>query len=209
MSQGYTKGIPIDTDATLSGNSDFVTASQKAIKTYVDNGNSNQTSQFNTKANLSGATFTGNVNAGILSASTLSASTIISGSTNLYNIFQTSTGFTPETIYIALSDETTQITTGTNKVTIYAPYAFSLSDVKVSLSQSGSALSTFNVKLTGTTIFSTKPTIDANEFTTATAATPRVITATTIPVDSKISFDIDTIGTGCAGAKIYLMGYRI
>lgn len=144
-----------------------------------------------------------------LSASTLSAATMISGSTNLYNIFATSTGFTPETIYVAISDETTQITTGTNKVTIYAPYAFTLSDVKVSLAQSGSAISTFNVKLTGTTIFSTKPTIDANEFTTATAATPRVITATTIPVDSKITFDVDGIGTGCAGAKVYLMGYRI
>jgi hypothetical protein len=145
-----------------------------------------------------------------LSANTLSAATIYSASTNLYNIFATSTGFTPETIYVALSDETTQITTGTNKVTIYAPYAFNLTDVKASLSQSGSTtITTFNVKLTGTTIFSTKSTIDINEFSTSTAATPRVITASTIPVDSKITFDIDTIGTGCAGAKIYLLGYRI
>lgn len=37
MSQGFTKGIPIDTDGTLSANSDFIVPSQKAVKTYVDN----------------------------------------------------------------------------------------------------------------------------------------------------------------------------
>ena len=36
MSQGYTKLLPIDTDGTLSQNSDFVVSSQKAVKTYVD-----------------------------------------------------------------------------------------------------------------------------------------------------------------------------
>ena len=37
MSQGYTKGIPIDTDGTLSADSDLLVPSQKAVKTYVDN----------------------------------------------------------------------------------------------------------------------------------------------------------------------------
>ena len=36
MSQGFTRDIPIDTDGTLSANSDFVVPSQKAVKTYVD-----------------------------------------------------------------------------------------------------------------------------------------------------------------------------
>ena len=36
MSQGFTKNIPIDTDGTLSANSDFIVPSQKAVKTYVD-----------------------------------------------------------------------------------------------------------------------------------------------------------------------------
>ena len=65
-----------------------------------------------------------------------------------------------------------------------------------------------NVKLTGTTIFSTKPTIDANEFSTNTAATPRVITATTVTKYDKISIDIDTTGVGATGAKLYLLGTR-
>ena len=36
MSQGFTKGIAISTDGTLSENSDLIVSSQKAIKTYVD-----------------------------------------------------------------------------------------------------------------------------------------------------------------------------
>lgn len=36
MTQGFTKGVPIDTDPTLAANSDQLVCSQKAIKTYVD-----------------------------------------------------------------------------------------------------------------------------------------------------------------------------
>lgn len=36
MAQGYTKGVPIDTDNTLTLNSDLLVPSQKAIKFYVD-----------------------------------------------------------------------------------------------------------------------------------------------------------------------------
>jgi len=35
MSQGYTRGTPIDTDPTLSANSDLVAPSQAAIVAYV------------------------------------------------------------------------------------------------------------------------------------------------------------------------------
>lgn len=140
-----------------------------------------------------------------------------------YNI----TGTTSNTVYIsnlsantlyvanfpcdlsfAISDETTQITTGTNKVTIYAPYAFTLTETQASLSQSGSAISTFNIKKNGSTIYTTKMTIDANEFSTGTAATPPVITGTSISKYDKLTVDIDTTGTGAAGAKIYLIGTR-
>lgn len=37
MTQGYTKALPLDTDTTLTANSDLLACSQKAIKTYVDN----------------------------------------------------------------------------------------------------------------------------------------------------------------------------
>ena len=35
--QGYTRGLVIDTDATLSANSNLVAPSQQAVKSYVDN----------------------------------------------------------------------------------------------------------------------------------------------------------------------------
>jgi hypothetical protein len=38
MGQGYTKGIPLDSDGTLALNSDFLIPTQKAVKTYVDTG---------------------------------------------------------------------------------------------------------------------------------------------------------------------------
>jgi hypothetical protein len=37
MAQGTTKGIPIDTDASFTANSDLLVPSQKAVKTYVAN----------------------------------------------------------------------------------------------------------------------------------------------------------------------------
>lgn len=37
MSQGFTRGIPISTDATMSANSDLVVPSQAAIVAYVAN----------------------------------------------------------------------------------------------------------------------------------------------------------------------------
>lgn len=36
MSQGFTKGVPVDTDVNLAANSDLLIPSQKAVKTYVD-----------------------------------------------------------------------------------------------------------------------------------------------------------------------------
>lgn len=38
MGQGYTKGIPLDSDGTLALNSDFLVPTQKAVKTYTDTG---------------------------------------------------------------------------------------------------------------------------------------------------------------------------
>jgi len=51
MSQGFTRGVPIDTDPTLSLDSDLVVPSQKAIKDYVDTGlNTKQNALTTTKS---------------------------------------------------------------------------------------------------------------------------------------------------------------
>ena len=109
---------------------------------------------------------------------------------------------------VAISDETTQITTGASKLTIYAPYDFTITEVIASLSTSGSTTSEFDVNLNGSSIFSTRPTVDANENTTGTAATPPVLSTTTVTKYDRLSYDIDVAGTGARGAKIYIVGTR-
>lgn len=112
---------------------------------------------------------------------------------------------------VAISDETTALTTGVAKVTFYAPYDFTLSDIFAGLSaQSTSGLPTFDVKKNGTTIFSTTLTIDANEDTSLTAATAYVFTTspTKFAKGDKITIDISTAGTGAKGAKLYFLGWK-
>jgi hypothetical protein len=51
MSQGFTRGVPIDTDPNLALDSDLVVPSQKAIKDYVDTGlNTKQDTLTDTKS---------------------------------------------------------------------------------------------------------------------------------------------------------------
>ena len=115
----------------------------------------------------------------------------------------------PESFIVALSDETTDLTTGTAKVTFRMPYAFTLTDVRISVktAPTGSVL-TVDINENGATILSTKLTIDATEKTSTTAATPVVISDTSLADDAEITFDIDTIGSTIAGAglKVYLIG---
>jgi len=114
-----------------------------------------------------------------------------------------------ESIIVAVSDETTAITTGTAKVTFRMPYAFTLTDVRASLGTvSTSGIPTVNIKESGVTIFSTKLTIDANEKTSTTAATPVVISDTSLADDAEMTIDIDVAGTGAKGLKVALIGYR-
>jgi len=114
-----------------------------------------------------------------------------------------------EVIGIAVSDEETALTTGTAKVTFRMPFAMTLTAVRASLSTaSTSGLPTFDINEGGTTILSTKLTIDANEKTSTTAATAAVISDSALADDAEITIDIDVAGTGAKGAKVYLIGRR-
>jgi hypothetical protein len=109
-------------------------------------------------------------------------------------------------IPIACSDETTAITAGTAKVTFRMPYAMTLTKVKASLTTaSTSGLVTVDVNKNGTSLFSTLLTIDANEKTSATAATAAVLATTALADDDEITIDIDVAGTGSKGLKVYLV----
>jgi hypothetical protein len=116
----------------------------------------------------------------------------------------------PVLLGFALSDETTALTTGAAKLTARAPFAFTLTAVRASLSTaSSSGIPTVDINEGGTTILSTKLTIDANEKTSTTAATAAVISDSAIADDAELTFDIDVAGTGAAGLKVWLIGTRV
>lgn len=115
----------------------------------------------------------------------------------------------PVAFGIACSDETTSITTGDGKAKFRLPHAMTLTAVRASLSTvSSSGLVTLDICENGTTVLSTALTIDANELTSTTAATPAVISDATLADDSEIRIDIDGAGTGAKGLKVWLIGTR-
>ena len=115
-------------------------------------------------------------------------------------------GQSVDVFVIAISDETTALATGTDKVTFRAPYSFTVTGVKASLTTvSSSGLPTFDINETGVTIMAvTKLTVDASEKTSTTAVTAAVVSDTAIANDAEITIDIDVAGTGAAGGKIYI-----
>jgi hypothetical protein len=70
MAQGTTRGVPIDTDDTLSNDSDLLVPSQKAIKAYVDNNINLGTV---TTVSVSTGTTGTDINASVTNASTTPA----------------------------------------------------------------------------------------------------------------------------------------
>ena len=119
-----------------------------------------------------------------------------------------------ESFIIAVSDETTALTTGTAKVTFRAPYALTLNPTSAPLPKanvntaSSSGVVTVDINKNGTSILSTKLTIDASEKTSVTAATPAVLSSTSLAADDEVTIDIDTAGTGAKGLKVILYGVR-
>ena len=110
-------------------------------------------------------------------------------------------------IQVACSDQTTALTTGTAKVTFRMPYAMTLTAVRASLNTvSSSGAPAIDVNMSGASIFSTTLTIDASEKTSTTAATPAVISTSSLTDDAEITIDIDTAGTGAKGLVVTLIG---
>lgn len=102
----------------------------------------------------------------------------------------------------AISDETSDLTTGTGKLTWYAPRAFTIREIHACCSTApvGATL-IIDVNDGGTSIMTTnKLVIDAGENSTSTAATAPTLTDTAIAAGAAITFDIDQIGSSTAGA---------
>ena len=103
---------------------------------------------------------------------------------------------------IAISDNTTALTTGTKMTWYSPPYAITITDAEASLltAATGAGL-IVDIHDDGTTIMSTdKLDIDVSEFHTKDAATQPSITSGSIAAGSKLEAIIDQIGSTVAGA---------
>lgn len=119
------------------------------------------------------------------------------------------TNASTQSFVVAASDETTDLTTGTAKITFRMPYAFTLTDVRASVTTApvGSTIEV-DINESGTSILSTVLSIDASEKTSETAATAAVISDASLADDAEITIDIDQVGSTTAGAglKVTLIG---
>lgn len=117
---------------------------------------------------------------------------------------------------IACSDETTSLSTGTAKVTFRAPHAMTLNAgnagvrASVNTAPTGSTI-IVDVNEAGTTILSTKLSIDASEKTSLSAASAAVVSDTAIADDAEITIDFDQVGSTIPGKglKVVLRGVRV
>jgi hypothetical protein len=85
MSQGPTKGVPIDTDSTLAANSDTVVCSQKAIRTYISSLPSTGSNKVTATCSF-GASFTDRATTVVTGQTWVGASSCISPSILVTNI---------------------------------------------------------------------------------------------------------------------------
>lgn len=121
-----------------------------------------------------------------------------------------------ESHLIELGDETGLVTAGPAKKTIRWPYKFVLGHpdgrlgVRASLaSASSSGVVEVDINQDGVSIFATALSIDESERTSVTAGTPAVLANGVLEDDAEIAFDVDSAGTGTAGLKVWLIGYRL
>lgn len=114
-----------------------------------------------------------------------------------------------QSISVSCSDLTTDLTTGVGKAYLDMPYNFSLDEVQATVfavQNSGNIL-TVDINANGSSILSTKLTIDNAEVSSLTAATSPVISSSTLTKGQRITFDIDQVGGGGAkGLIVTLVG---
>ena len=114
-------------------------------------------------------------------------------------------------IGIAVSDEVTPLTVGTGKTTIRMPYGLEITDIRASVNTAPIGANIIvDINQNGTSILSTKLTIDDGEKTSTTAASSYVASTTTLTDDAEITIDIDQVGSATAGKglKIWIIGTR-
>ncbi len=114
---------------------------------------------------------------------------------------------TVTSLQVAGSDLVTPLTTGTSVAYFRAPADITLTEVRASLlTASTSGAVTVDINVNGSSILGTLLTIDQDEKTSLTAATPVVISNTVIASDDEVTVDIDGAGTGALGLIVTFIG---
>lgn len=116
-----------------------------------------------------------------------------------------------QSLIVAVGDENVAVVAGTARATFRMPYAFTVTGVRAALvtAQASGSIFTVDINDGGTSILSTKLTIDNTEKTSTTAATAAVISDAALADDAEITVDVDQIGDGTAkGLKVAIIGTR-
>lgn len=196
--------------ATLDGAETFsnktLTAPKFADLGYIADANGNELIIFDTVTSAVNELTV--ANAAIGNSPTISAT---GSDTNInINLVPKGTGIVKGTRHffqVRLKDSTTNLATGTSiggdfrisptrAITIKAVGAY------VDTAATGGTLLTIDINKAGTTILSTKITLDASEKTSTTAATQPVISDSAIAADAVITFDIDAVGNTTPGTGL-------
>jgi hypothetical protein len=111
-------------------------------------------------------------------------------------------------IILACSDETTDLTTGTAKITFRMPWAATLTSVRLSVNTAptGAAL-IVDVNEGGTSVFSTRPQIDISAKTSVGSSVTPVISDSALAADAEITVDIDQVGSTAKGKGLKVALY--
>jgi len=116
---------------------------------------------------------------------------------------------TPIQVGVAVTDELSNISTGTAKVTLRIPRAMTLSDVRASVNTAPTGADIqVDINEDGVSILSTVISIDDGDETSEDSATPPVISDTGLADDAEITIDIDQVGSTISGKglKVWLIG---
>lgn len=116
-----------------------------------------------------------------------------------------------QSFIVAASDLTTAITAGTSKAYFPMPYAFTVTEVMATLltAQASGSIFTVDINENGTSILSTKLTIDNTETSSLTASTQAVISDASLAKGGVITIDVDQIGaSGALGLIVTVVGYK-
>lgn len=104
-----------------------------------------------------------------------------------------------------VGDETTALTAGAGKISFSFPFAVRIVGYVANLATASTVGAvTLDVNDGAATTITTKLTIDQDEKTSATAATPYVLSDTDLAANAVVTVDVDAEGTGAAGLKLWV-----